>query len=209
MAMVLGVLGTITYAFFSPLGETRTQEAVISTGDTKVTFADGDTGITGELVFGQSTTKKFTITNTGTAMSRVNMFWDGLVNAYIEGSLTYTLSYSTDRNREYKVVRKESDVPKSASPTKKILASSLTIPAGATYYYNLTITLNDLEDVNQTANLKAKFYSSFAIEGVNVSDDNVSKMMIPSVRFVNNKPSGDEKIWSRYFYRGTDYCKLH
>ena len=70
-----------------------------------------------------------------------------MINTYIEGSLTYTLSYSETEEGPYTEVISKTNIPRSQYTSKRILANSLTVPVGKTYYYNLEITLNYLEDV--------------------------------------------------------------
>ncbi len=161
IASILTIIGTISYAYFTATGETKPVQATINTATVSARFADNDTGITGQLSFGESLTKKFTITNTGTTEANVKMYWQGLVNTYTEESLTYTLSYSETEDGSYTEVVSKTNVPRSEASAKKILANLLTIPVGKTYYYNLTLTLNYLNDINQDADLSAVFYSNF------------------------------------------------
>ncbi len=166
IASILTIVGTISYAYFTATGETRPVQATINTATVSARFADNDTGITGQLSFGESLTKKFTITNTGTAEANVKMYWQGLVNTYLENSLTYTLSYSETEEGPYTEIVSKTNVPQSKASAKKLLANLLTIPVGKTYYYNLTVTLNYLNDVNQDADLNAVFYTNFDLEDV-------------------------------------------
>ena len=72
------------------------------------------------------------------------MFFDEMINTYIEGSLTYKLSYSETEDGPYTEVISKTNIPQSKNASKKILANSLTVPVGKTYYYNLEMTLNYL-----------------------------------------------------------------
>ncbi len=161
IASILTIVGTISYAYFTAAGEMRPVQATINTATVSARFADNDTGITGQLSFGESLTKKFTITNTGTAEANVKMYFQGLVNTYLEESLTYTLSYAETEEGPYTEVVSKTNVPQSKASAKKLLANLLTIPVGKTYYYNLTVTLNYLNDVNQDEDLNAIFYTNF------------------------------------------------
>ncbi len=161
VASILTIIGTISYAYFTAVGETSPEQATINTGTVSARFADNDTGITGQLSFGESLTKKFTIENTGTAEANVKMYWEDLVNTYTEESLTYTLSYAESEVGPYTEIVSKTNVPQSKTSAKKLLANLLTIPVGKAYYYNLTVTLNYLNDVNQDADLNAVFYTNF------------------------------------------------
>ncbi len=161
IASILTIIGTISYAYFTATGETRPVQATINTATVSARFADNDTGITEQISFGESLTKKFTITNTGTADANVKMYWQGLVNTFTEESLTYTLSYAESEVGPYTEIVSKTNVPQSKTSAKKLLANLLTIPVGKTYYYNLTVTLNYLNDVNQDEDLNAVFYTNF------------------------------------------------
>ncbi len=164
IASILTIVGTISYAFFTAVGETKPVQATINTANVSARFADNDTGITGQLSFGESLTKKFTITNTGTADAKVKMYFQGLVNTYLEGSLTYTLSYSETETGPYTEVVSKTNVPRSEESAIEVLANNLSIPVGKTYYYNLVVTLNYLSNLNQDADLSAMFYTDFDLE---------------------------------------------
>ncbi len=149
------------------MSDSKPTQSVINTATVSAIFRDGDSGISEELTFGQSITKKFTIENTGTAEARVKMFWNKLVNTYLAQSLTYTLSYAETEEGPYTEIIAKTNVPQSTNPSKKILAQDLSIPADKTYYYNLVVTLNYLEDVNQDSDLDAVFYTDFTLEDIN------------------------------------------
>ncbi len=167
IASVLTIVGSVSYAYFTAMGEVTPLDATLNTATVSVKFSDNDLGLNAVLNFGESVTKKFTIENTGTADAKVKMFFDEMVNTYNEGSLTYTLSYSETENGTYTEVVSKTNVPQSKNASKKILANSLIIPVGKTYYYNLEITLNYLSDVNQDADINAIFNTKFKVEDIN------------------------------------------
>ena len=164
---VLTIISSVSYAYFSAMSDTKPIQSVINTATVSAIFRDGDSGISEELSFGRSITKKFTIENTGTAEARVKMFWNKLVNTYLAQSLTYTLSYAETEEGPYTEIIAKTNVPQSTNPSKKILAQDLSIPVDKTYYYNLVVTLNYLEDVNQDSDLDAVFYTDFTLEDIN------------------------------------------
>ena len=167
IASVLTIVGSVSYAYFTAIGEVTPMDATLNTAKVSVTFRDNDLGLNAELNFDESVTKKFTIENTGTADAKVKMFFDEMTNTYIEGSLTYTLSYSETVDGTYTEVISKTNVPQSVSPVKKTLANSLVIPVGKTYYYTLEITLNYLSDVNQDPDINAYFNTKFKVEDIN------------------------------------------
>ncbi len=171
VASVLTIVGSVSYAYFTAMGEVTPMDAILNTATVSVKFSDNDRGLNAELNFGESVTKKFKIENTGTADAKVKMFFDEMINTYIEGSLTYTLSYSETEEGAYSEIVSKTNVPQSENASKKILANSLTISVGKTYYYSLEITLNVLSDVNQDADLNAIFNTKFKVEDINYEID--------------------------------------
>ncbi len=167
IASVLTIVGSVSYAYFFAMGEVTPMDATLNTATVSAKFSDNDLGLNAVLNFGESATKKFTIENTGTADAAVKMFFDEMINTYTEGSLTYTLSYSETEDGTYTEVVSKTNVPQSQNASKKILANSLTIPVGKTYYYTLEITLNYLNDVNQDADINAIFNTKFKVEDIN------------------------------------------
>ena len=167
IASVLTIIGSISYAYFTAMGEITPMDATLNTANVSVKFSDNDLGLNVELNFGDSVTKKFTIENTGTADAKIKMFFDEMINTYTEGSLTYILSYSETEDGTYTEVVSKTNVPQSENASKKILANSLTIPVGKTYYYELEITLNYLSDVNQDEDINATFNTKFKVEDIN------------------------------------------
>ena len=167
IASVLTIVGSVSYAYFTAMGEVTPMDVTLNTANVSVKFSDNDLGLSAELNFGESITKKFTIENTGIADAKVKMFFDEMINTYIEGSLTYTLFYSETEEGTYTEVVNKTNVPQSKNASKKVLANSLTIPVGKTYYCELVITLNYLNDVNQDSDINAKFNTKFKVEDIN------------------------------------------
>ncbi len=152
-----------TYSFINILGNTKNQNISAETGTLSLVFEDGNPSIKGELEFGSNIVKTFTIENTGTLDATAVMYFDNLINTYTIGSLTYTLSYSETEDGEYSEIVTKTNVPKSETNTSRTLSNVLAIPSKQKYYYNLTITLNYLEDVDQTNDFNAIFMSNFKL----------------------------------------------
>ena len=211
VASVLTIVGSVSYAYFTAMGEVTPMDATLNTAHVSAKFSDNDLGFNAVLNFGESATKKFTIENTGTADAKVKMFFDEMINTYIEGSLTYTLSYSETEDGTYTEVVNKTNVPQSQNASKKILANSLTIPVGKTYYYTLEITLNYLSDVNQDADINAIFNTKFKVEDINTKSS-IEKIIASSNGMKTNfddPATTDEGIFemeddygTSYYYRG-------
>ncbi|HBA38114.1 MAG TPA: hypothetical protein DCY94_05275, partial [Firmicutes bacterium] len=86
----------------------------------------------------------------------------GLVNTYLEKSLSYTLEYKTTKDGTYQLLdTAHTNVPQSDRADDYNLAKNITIPAGSTYYYKLNITFNNLADINQEADRTAILSTKF------------------------------------------------
>ena len=119
IASVLTIVGSVSYAYFTAMGEVIPMDATLNTATVSVKFSDNDLGLNAVLNFGESVTKKFTIENTGTADAIVIMFFDQMINTYGERSLTYTLSYSETEYGPYTEAVSKTNVPKAQSLSKK------------------------------------------------------------------------------------------
>ncbi len=160
--MLASILGTYAY-FVSSINNDSRQEAEVDTGTMRLRFADNDEGINAKLMLGESITKKFTLENTGTLDATVSIEWLDMINTYTEGSLTYTLEYSETEEGDYIELVSSTNVPTSSTEFTSTLVPDITIPVGKTYYYNLVITLNNLNDVDQTEDLNASFSTKFVV----------------------------------------------
>ncbi|HBA37146.1 MAG TPA: hypothetical protein DCY94_00345, partial [Firmicutes bacterium] len=108
------------------------------------------------------------------------------------------------------------NVPQSDRADNYNLAKNITVPAGSTYYYKLTITFNNLADINQeadrTAILSTKFNLGDAVTELTPSQKTLAKLKLtaktgnPDFR---NAVVPDEGVYSMeddygisYYYRG-------
>ena len=128
-------------------------------------------------------------------------------------SLSYRLEYKTSVDGEWSNVQTaNSNVPQSRKSAEKNLATDLTIPAGATYYYKLTITFNDL-DINQNEDIDAMFVSKFKIgDAITPSKETLDYLEVVANKTTPNfvEPAmTDEGVFAleddygtSYYYRG-------
>ncbi len=162
--LLVGFIGTFAYMTGKFDADNIKLQGKIDTANLSLVFDDDDEGINQMINLGESVTKKFTISNTGNADVIAKINFKNIINTYTEGSLTYSFSFSEDRTGEYTDIVSDINVPRSAIPITKTLASRLVIPVGKTYYYNLTITFNDLPDVNQDADVNAILSTVFSLD---------------------------------------------
>ena len=162
-AVLIGILGS--YAYFINTGNNnKNQSANVQTGNMALTFEDRNNGINEALNFGESIIKTFTIENTGSLDVKARMNWKNLKNTYTKESLTYTLSYRETEDGEYTEIITNKNVPRSSNISTQTLANNLEIPSKTKYYYKLEITLNYLEDIDQTEDLNAILSTEFILE---------------------------------------------
>ncbi|MCI8498108.1 MAG: hypothetical protein HFG33_01760 [Bacilli bacterium] len=210
--VLASTLGTYAY-FMTNLAREEKQELTITSGVLALVFEDNSDGINATISLGESVTKEFKIRNTGTEDATTNMLFSDMINTYMKESLSYTLEYKTDLDGEWSNVQTaNSNVPQSKKPSEKNLATDLTILAGATYYYRLTITFNDL-DINQNEDIDAIFASKFKIgDAIDPSKDTLKHLNIKvnegTPNFVSTATT-DEGVYAMeddygtsYYYRG-------
>ncbi len=198
-----------SYSFFiNQLGETHNEEINTTTATLALIFSDGNMGFSKSLNFGETAVKTFTIENTGTLESFVNLNFENLINTYTHNSLTFTLSYSETENGEYQTIVMDRNIFTSDSPIKQVIVSNLKIPSKTKYFYKLDITLNYLENINQTDDLQATFSTNFSIsEG----KENIVKKIKASAHPENEQPNfsiaatTDEGVYQTTDDYGTSY----
>ena len=161
--LLITIIGAVSYAYFTTTGTTQKQDTSLSMATLSLRFADNDNGIDAELGFGETVTKKFLIENTGTAEASLSLDWNNMINTYLNGSLTYRLTYSNEEDGVYEEILPSSNVPTSEEAITQTMVSELSVPVGETYYYNLEITLNNLPEVDQSDDIDAIFTTSFDV----------------------------------------------
>ncbi len=217
---------SLTYAYFVSQVETNEQEKVtIISGDLALTFRDNDETVEnteGTWNFGDSIEKELVIENTGTRDTYAKISWDNLINTYLAESLTYTLEEKSDESGAvWKTVETETaNVPRSESASTQLLADHLLVPAGHTYTYRVRITFEDLPDIDQTADLNAKFITKFtldqgikkwtvedslAILNIKINPSNPTSFVTPATKdeTANGLFSLEDDYGMSYYYRGT------
>jgi len=161
-ALFLVLALSMSYAFFTGItNNDKKQEAKLNTGTMALTFRDGNNGVNAKLMLGESVTKKFIIENTGSLEASLSLDWDQLINTYMDGSLTYRL-VRTENDVEVEEIIPKTNMPVSKEKLTQTLASELSVPSKKTYYYDLIITLNNL-DVDQESDKEAVYNTHFNV----------------------------------------------
>ncbi len=220
VASIAVIIGSISYAYFSlERGEVKNQELSITSGTMRMTFSDNDSGFNGSLNFGESAEKLFILENTGTLPTSGRIIFTNMINTYLESSLTYKLDYKTSEDSTTWIDASEKkNVPQSDTAATKSLSQVIELPVGAKYYYRLTITLENLDGVDQTADLNAIFSSTFSItEGKESPFEKVIASVNEGAPNYTAAATIDEGLYAieddygtSYYYRGasqTNYIK--
>ena len=106
------------------------------------------------------------VTNNSPISVYAKLLFRELTNTYSE-YLVYTLE-QVNKNKTSlnptNVLKSQVRVPESASASNQEMANGLSIPAGQTYYYKLTIQCLYSRTVNQSSYVGKKFYTGFGLE---------------------------------------------
>ena len=149
--ILIAVVAFGTYAFFT--GTLTDRNPVDSQSNLKsanIEFSMEDGAITGNnLVPGDAVEKKFTVKNKGTGAISYNILWTSAVNEFVnKNDLIVTLNDGTNDI----ITESDNVIFPSTTTTSQILKRGLTISAGATKEFTLTITYKNT-DADQTADM--------------------------------------------------------
>ena len=222
---ITAVMIGISYAFFHIPVEKEEEKIVLKSGDLALMFKDNDEtveNIEGTWNIGDTIEKELVIENTGTRDAYAKISWDNLTNTYLAESLTYTLEEkSDDTGVQWKQIETANiNVPRSESPSTQLLAEHLLIPAGHTYIYRLKITFENLENIDQTEDINAKFITKFTIDRgakkwtvedslailkIKKNPNNLTNFATPATtdETANGLFSMEDDYGTSYYYRGT------
>lgn len=152
--LILALVTSASYAFYVAYvhGNENTNNTVITTGKMALEVEDGEQIYLANALPGSSTTKTFTVKNTGTLTSTYDVYLSELLNTFADkNDLVYTLTSTNGCASSLKVV------PSQGYDGAKIV-SSCSIEPNASHNYTLTITFND-DGTNQDDN-KGKGFSA-------------------------------------------------
>jgi len=195
--------GTFAYSFYELTDVGTVLTASITTGRVGVVFSDGTTAYQYKpLMSGGSSLKTFTIDNiNNTGNVEATIYFKDLVNTYMEGSLVYSLSYSTSPNGPYTTLVHNRNVPRSSSKTNAALYGKVYIPRGSKYYYKLEISLKNPELVG-TTDVNASMSSMFFLD-LGYTDE--SALTLGALELESKGEITDFRAFSQV-YSGPGYC---
>ena len=188
--LIIGIIIGTSFAFFTGGSSSTSGSAtVITSGSLSLELNDGNVvGITDGMIPGDSVTKSFSVTNTGTQSLAYDIYLSEIYNNFADKSdLVYSIN-STDGGYN---TTSDKVVPSEVGAQSKII-SSYVIDAGATHTYTLTIKFlskNENQDDNKGKTFSAKLqindYTSYKIAmldtGENVNEK-IKKLVNPNAR---------------------------
>ena len=167
--LVLGVVG-VSYAYFRLQIEGSGNDIVLDTGDLKLRYTDGKEITLSNAMPGDSVSKTVTVENIGTRDVTYQLNWSDLINTIENYELHVTLEcksytgYGTSNQTESGTCNKiYRAVPISDTSTSALIKNNISIKAGITHEYNITVTFDD-KDYDQSSNMKKSFSGKVDIQ---------------------------------------------
>ena len=158
-----------TYAFFTAtVNDSTSDNITVTSGSLSLTLNDMDvTSLTTWAITPSdlSRTLYLSITNNSPIEVYAKLLFRGLTNTYSE-YLVYTLEQVNQNKTSLsptKVLKSQVQVPASVSASNQEM-TFISIPAGQTYYYKLTIQYLYSSTENQSSDVGKKFYTGFGLE---------------------------------------------
>ena len=189
-----------TYAFFTAtVNDSTSDNITVTSGSLSLTLNDMDvTSLTNWVITPSdlSRTLYLRVTNNSPIAVYAKLLFKGLTNTYSE-YLVYTIeqvnSNKTSLNPT-KVLKNQVRVPASASASNQEMANYISVPAGQTYYYKLTIEYLYSTTVNQSSDVGKKFYTGFGLEEGTKPAHIISKAG-SNLALGDKIAIGDENFW--------------
>ena len=164
--ILISLIG-ISLAYFATQIVGKEKDISVNTKDLRIIFNNGD-AITGENVVAEdnwSMTKTFSVENKSNSTYKYNIVIKDLINTFkTTGYLQYKIT-STDGG--YNMTSFE-DVPKRSTATDTVLAYNISIEAGVTQNYTITIQYPNDANIDQSDDMGAELSGKlFISEGSN------------------------------------------
>lgn len=154
LILTLFISTGLSYAFFTANVDGNSRQTVVTTGNMKIEYSDGENVSLENALPGSSVTKNFTVTNVGTLSTTYDIFLSEMLNLFMDKSdLVYSL-VSNDAN--------VSDLNVQVPSNSDKIASSVSILPNETHSYSLTFTFLN-KDENQDDNKGAVFSTKISI----------------------------------------------
>ena len=162
--VLLTLVVTTTYAWFSTnvKGNENSKNIISSTATLKIDFTDGKQIVLENAKPGSSTTKTFTVKNTGTDTVYYKINWQEFNNTITNDELTIKLTCTSSSGTC-------SGVTEEAAYDRDI-KDNIELPTGVTHTYTLTVSFIDTNQ-NQKENQGKSFSGVLQIEGTSARWD--------------------------------------
>ena len=155
--LLLSLIITTSYAYYTANvnGNDEAYNTVITSGYMALRLNDGAEVTANNLGLGESVTKTFSVTNTGTVATDYSIYFSKLINTFVDkNDLVYTLQTSNGCSKA------ETIVPTLTQDSA--IVQSCNINPGVTHEYTLLITYKN-DDSNQDDNKGRRFSASISI----------------------------------------------
>ena len=189
-----------TYAFFTAtVNDSTSDNITVTSGSLSLTLNDMDvTSLTTWNITPSdlSRTLYLRVTNNSPISVYAKLLFKGLTNTYSE-YLVYTLEQVNQNKTSLnptKVLKNQVGVPASASASNQEMANYISVPAGQTYYYKLTIEYLYSTTVNQSNDVGKKFYTGFGLEESSKPTKIISKAG-SNLALGDKIAIGDQNFW--------------
>ena len=154
LLVFLVAIAGITYAYFSIqiVGNDTASSLRLTSADLKLVYTDMQILANGEIEPGWSQTKTITVENQGTKTVYYNLIWRELLNEIINDELTISMTCTSDRSGNTCPSFEKAIPTKTTEATNVRIKNNISIDAGETHTYTVTITFietNSLQNYNQ------------------------------------------------------------
>lgn len=160
LLVVVGIVAGSSYAYFTATvtGNTTATATTLTTGTMKITFTDGTAVAKTNWIPGDTLTKTFTVKNTGTNTAKYNITLASVTNTFgTPADLVYTI---TGTGTGATSVTETQMLTAAGS-----LATNVSVGAGVTQSYTLTITFKN-RAADQNTNQGKNFSGTINIVGI-------------------------------------------
>ena len=199
LGIVIGVLliATIgfTYSFFSTSITGEGQENIVTAGTLKLVYKDGQEVTLTDAHPGDSITKTFTVSNTGTLTADYSINLSELINTITNDELV--VSAVCKSYTEYETNKKLSEVCSNIDETiiannnasgAQTVKENISIKSGITHEYTITFTFKEM-NTEQNYNQGKTFSTKVQINESTASNRLVDRMLRDSVVAADNVAS--------------------
>jgi len=167
-----------TFAWFKPDVDGEGKNMIVETGSLSLHFQDGPEIIAKEIMPGWTTSKTFTVTNTGTLSTYYTLWWKDFENTFKNDEFVYSLTCKSYSDYDNKVEGGNCfgfDEKPVNTPEDLRILSNTAIDSGYTHEYIITVEYIETPYV-QNYNQGKRFYGLINIKEYYVNEADVAEL---------------------------------